>query len=59
MENLLKILHKLPEYAMMADTLKKSRSVAVTGLSQINRSHFVAGVRFDMQKPMLLITESS
>ena len=57
MENLLKNLYKLPEYVMMADTLKKGQSVAVTGLSQINRSHFVAGVRHDMQKPMLLICQ--
>ena len=55
MKNLLSFLNNLPAYAAMAATLKAGKSVAVTGLGQINRSHFIASVENDLQKPMLLL----
>ena len=57
MDKLLSFLNNLSDYATVTASLKKGKSVAVTGLGQINRSHFVAGVRHDLEKPMLLVCQ--
>ena len=55
MENLLTFLNQLPTYTAMIATLAAGKSAAVTGLGQINRSHFIASVENGLQKPMLLL----
>ena len=55
MEKLLTFLNQLPTYTAMIATLAAGKSAAVTGLGQINRSHFIASVENGLQKPMLLL----
>ena len=55
MEKLLTFLNQLPTYTAMIATLAAGKSAAVTGLGQINRSHFIASVENCLQKPMLLL----
>ena len=54
---LLFMLKTIPEYAILADTLKAGRSAAVTGVGQINRSHMIAGLSKDLQKPFAIVCQ--
>ena len=51
------MLKTIPEYAILADTLKAGRSAAVTGVGQINRSHMIAGLSKDLQKPFAVVCQ--
>ena len=51
------MLKTIPEYAILADTLKAGRSAAVTGEGQINRSHMIAGLSQDLQKPIAIVCQ--
>ena len=51
------MLKTIPEYAILADTLKAGRSAAVTGVGQINRSHMIAGLSKDLQKPFAIVCQ--
>ena len=51
------MLKTIPEYAILADTLKAGRSAAVTGVGQINRSHMIAGLSQDLQKPIAIVCQ--
>ena len=55
MELLLKQLHQIQEYKALSDHVRQNQSCAVTGIGQINRSHIIAGLYRDIEKPMLLI----
>ena len=55
MELLLKQLHQIHEYKALSDHVRQHQSCAVTGIGQINRSHIIAGLYRDIEKPMLLI----
>ena len=57
MENLLSLLKKIPEYSAVASSLKGGESVAVTGIGQINRSHMIAGLSHDVDRPLVLICQ--
>ena len=57
MDLLLNALHKLPEYETILKTLRRSRSVGVSGAAQINRSHLIAGLRRDLQTPFLVLCQ--
>lgn len=57
MKKLLSFLSSIPEYRQMLDGLRQNESVAVTGLGQINRSHLVAGLYQDLQRPVVLICQ--
>ena len=57
MEKLLSFLKTVPEYATLLETLKKNAPAAVTGIGQINRSHLIAGLRHDTNRPIVLICQ--
>ena len=57
MEKLLSLLHTVPEYNVLRNTLKLGESAAVTGIGQINRSHMIAALRQDTAAPMVIITQ--
>ncbi len=57
MEKLLSFLKSIPEYAQAAQALRENSTVAVTGLGQINRSHLVAGLCRELDRPVVLICQ--
>ena len=57
MEQLLKLLNTIPEYKAATASLTKGESVAITGIGQINRSHLIAGLRRDMDRPIVIIVQ--
>ena len=57
MEQLLTLLKSIPEYTAMVKSLASNETAAVTGIGQINRSHMIAGLRRDCQRPLVLIVQ--
>ena len=57
MEQLLKLLNTVPEYKAALESLNKGESVAITGIGQINRSHLIAGLRRDISRPIVIVTQ--
>ena len=57
MEQLLSLLKTIPEYKTMLSALQCSESVAVTGIGQINRSHMIAGLCREANRPMVLLCQ--
>ena len=57
MEKLLSFLKTIPEYATLLQTLSKNAPAAVTGIGQINRSHLIAGLRQDLNRPIVLVCQ--
>ena len=57
MEKLLTILQSMPEYKALLDGLQQNQSAAVTGIGQINRSHLIAGLSSQLQRPVVLICQ--
>ncbi len=57
MERLLSLLKTIPEYASVLTALRNGESAAVTGIGQINRSHMIAGLRRELQRPMVLLCQ--
>lgn len=57
MQMLLSALKTIPEYTLLLDALKKGENVAVTGIGQINRSHFLAGLFSDCARPLVIICQ--
>ncbi len=57
MENLLSLLKNIPEYADALSSLKNRESVAITGIGQINRSHMIAGLSRDLDRPLVLLCQ--
>lgn len=57
MEQLLSALKTIPEYIALTAALSAGESAAVTGVGQINRSHMIAGVFRDLNRPMVLICQ--
>ena len=55
MELLLKQLHQMQEYEALSDHVRQNQSCAVSGIGQINRSHIIAGLYQDIERPMLII----
>ena len=51
MDSLLSILKTIPEYALAVDALNRGESVAITGIGQINRSHMLAGLHRELNRP--------
>ncbi|MDY2558780.1 MAG: hypothetical protein SOW29_10630, partial [Candidatus Faecousia sp.] len=54
---LLFLLKTIPEYASLVETLKENRCAAVTGLGQINRSHLIAGLYKDLDRPIAIVCQ--
>ncbi len=57
MDLLLSALHELSEYKTVLTTLKRGKSVGVSGAAQINRSHLIAGLWRDLGRPMLVLCQ--
>ncbi len=57
MDKLLEILNTIPEYGDTLQALTQSRNVAVTGIGQINRSHFIAGLYRQQTRPVVVICQ--
>ena len=57
MEQLLSALKNISEYTTLLDCLKAGQCAAVTGVGQINRSHFIAGLRKDTTRPIVVICQ--
>ena len=57
MEKLLSVLKTIPEYCAVLDHISKNNSVAITGIGQINRSHFISGLRTHSVKPIVVICQ--
>ncbi len=57
MEQLLSLLKTIPEYKTMLSALQNSECVAVTGIGQINRSHMIAGLAKEANRPMVLLCQ--
>ena len=57
MENLLTTLKTIPEYSQLLDAIGSGRTAAVTGIGQINRSHMIAGLRQDENRPIVVICQ--
>ena len=57
MEQLLSLLKTIPEYATALTAIQKNQSVAITGIGQINRSHMIAGLARDLNRPMVLLCQ--
>ncbi|MBQ5749551.1 MAG: transcription-repair coupling factor, partial [Oscillospiraceae bacterium] len=54
---LLKALQKLSEYGRILEDIELRRTVAVSGVSQINRSHLIAGLCRDSGRPALIVCQ--
>ena len=57
MEKLLSFLNNIPEYRILKDALLRGEPSAVTGIGQINRSHFISGLCQDLEKPMVILCQ--
>ena len=57
MEKLLSMLKTMPEYNTLLSSMAEGQSAAVTGIGQINRSHILAGLYHDTDRPMVLLCQ--
>ena len=57
MNQLITFLQNIPEYKALLQELQKDQSAAVTGIGQINRSHLIAGLRRDLNRPIVVICQ--
>ena len=57
MEQLLSILKSIPEFNILLRSVRAGESAAVTGIGQINRSHLIAGLRQQTDRPMVIICQ--
>ena len=57
MDMLLTALQSLPEYQTLLDYTRDQRCAAVTGISQICRSHIIAGLYRHTDKPVMVICQ--
>ena len=57
MEKLLSFLKNIPEYNLLLKSVGRSEAAAVTGMGQINRSHLIAGLRREFDRPVVVICQ--
>ena len=57
MNQLLTLLKTIPEYKTLLDSIRKDESAAVTGIGQINRSHLIAGLHTDADRPLVIVCQ--
>ena len=57
MEKLLAILKNIPEFKQLLSSVKQGESAAVTGIGQINRSHLIAALHKEMDRPLVIICQ--
>ena len=57
MEQLIQMLHSIPEYNTLLGGISSGKSAAVTGIGQINRSHLIAGLCRDAKRPVVILCQ--
>ena len=57
MNQLLALLKTMPEYRALLESIRKGDSAAVTGIGQINRSHLIAGLTRDADRPLVILCQ--
>ena len=57
MDKLLQFLKSIPEYSLLLKSVVKGEAAAVTGIGQLNRSHLIAALHRDAQKPMVVVCQ--
>ena len=57
MEKLLSALKSIPEYPLLCNAVNCGQSAAVTGIGQINRSHFIAALHRESPRPLVVICQ--
>ena len=57
MEKLLAILKTIPEFKQMLASVSRKESAAITGIGQINRSHMIAALRKESDRPLVIICQ--
>jgi len=57
MEKLLSVLKTIPQYNELLQGIAAHSSVAVTGIGQMNRSHFISGLYTHTEKPVVVICQ--
>ena len=57
MEKLLSFLKTIPEYTSLLECIAENRSAAITGISQISRSHLIAGLFHETNRPIVLVCQ--
>ena len=57
MDKLLTFLKNIPEYQLLLNSIDRREAAAVTGLGQINRSHLIAGLRREFNRPIVVICQ--
>ena len=57
MEQLLTLLHRLPEFGRLVKTIDKNQTAGVSGAAQINRSHLIAALCRECKRPALIVCQ--
>lgn len=57
MEKLISALRTIPEYSAFLDSANQDNCVALTGIGQINRSHFIAALHQDTARPIAILCQ--
>ena len=57
MEKLLAILKTIPEFKQLLASVSRKESAAITGIGQINRSHMIAALRKESDRPLVIICQ--
>ena len=57
MDKLLTFLNQIPEYSLLRKSIAVGASSAVTGVGQINRSHLIAALKQDIDRPVVVVVQ--
>ena len=57
MEKLLSALKSIPEYKLLCSAVENNESAAITGIGQINRSHFIAALHRETTRPLVVLCQ--
>ena len=57
MEKLLSVLKSVPEFHTLLKSVHGHESAAITGIGQINRSHMIAALRKETDRPLVIICQ--
>ena len=57
MDKLLTFLKDIPEYQLLLKSVGRNEAAAVTGLGQINRSHLIAALHREFDRPVVVICQ--
>ena len=57
MEKLLSILKTTSEFSALLESVRLNKSAAVTGVGQVNRSHLIAALHKEIDRPLVIICQ--